>query len=119
MGAEGVRMANLVIDCADLDRMAEFWGALLGVRVTQREDRWLDLESSVDGGPVLSFQRVPEQKAGKNRLHLDLEVPDIAQAAARARGLGASLASSIRTGGGFQVWRDPEGNEFCFVRTTR
>lgn len=114
-----VRAANLVIDCVDLDRMSEFWGALLGMEVTQREERWLDLESCGDGGPVLSLQRVPDEKAGKNRVHLDLEVPDLGWAAARARGLGASLASSMRTGGAFQVWRDPEGNEFCFVRAAR
>lgn len=114
--------ANLVIDCVDLDRMSrmsEFWGALLGMEVTQREERWLDLEPCGDGGPVLSLQRVSEEKAGKNRVHLDLEVPDLGRAAARARGLGASLASSMRTGGVFQVWRDPEGNEFCFVRAAR
>ncbi|MCQ0004672.1 hypothetical protein LUX73_08095 [Actinomadura madurae] len=51
---------------------------------------WLDLEPLGTGGPVLSFQRVPEGKKAKNRLHLDLDVPDVRAAGERAARLGAT-----------------------------
>lgn len=112
-----MRAANLVMDCSDLERLAAFWGALLEMRVTSREDKWLDLEPIHQGVPKLSFQLVPEAKSGKNRLHLDLEVPDITAAGERAWQLGATPAGPAydSPGAGFRVWRDPEGNEFCFV----
>ncbi|GLW62745.1 hypothetical protein Arub01_09890 [Actinomadura rubrobrunea] len=110
-------VTNLVIDCADPGALAAFWGELLDLKVASREDDWIDLEGLGSGGPVLSFQRVPEGKAVKNRLHLDLGVPDIRAAGERARRLGARpagepLGDPARP---FQVWHDPEGNEFCFV----
>jgi catechol-2,3-dioxygenase len=108
-----VKIANLAFDCADLDVMAEFWGSFLDMKVTARDDGWLDLEPLGKNGPVLSFQKVPESKSVKNRIHLDLKVPELAQAAARAEALGATPAS--RPYASFQVWRDPEGNEFCLT----
>ncbi|MGW0468627.1 VOC family protein, partial [Streptomyces sp. NPDC003027] len=65
----------------------------------------------------LAFQRVPEGKAVKNRLHLDLQVADLDAAADEATGRGAERVAGIVTDdhGDFQVMRDPEGNEFCFV----
>lgn len=111
------RVAHLVVDCNDLARVSAFWSNLLGLEVATTEDGWLDLEPLADGGPVLSFQRVPERKAVKNRLHLDLQVTDIGPEAERARALGASPASAVYAGqsGSWQIWRDPEGNEFCLV----
>jgi catechol-2,3-dioxygenase len=108
-----VKVTNLAFDCADLDVMARFWGSLLDMKVTARDDGWLDLEPLGEGGPVLSFQKVPEGKTLKNRIHLDLHVPELATAATRAQALGASPASGPYAS--FQVWRDPEGNEFCFT----
>ncbi|WP_329519964.1 VOC family protein [Spirillospora sp. NBC_01491] len=110
------KVTNVAVDCADRDVMAAFWGALLGMRVTYRDEDWLDLEPLGPGGPLLSFQLVPEPKAVKNRVHLDLEVPDIKAAGERAAGLGATPAGAPlgRPEAPFQVWRDPEGNEFCF-----
>ncbi|CNG29821.1 glyoxalase/bleomycin resistance protein/dioxygenase [Mycobacterium tuberculosis] len=109
-------VGNLVIDCADLDAMAAFWGGLLGMRTTAANDGWLDLEPLGGTGPVLSFQRVPEGKTIKNRLHLDLDTPDIRAAGKRAAELGATPAGEPMGDPGrpFQVWHDPEGNEFCF-----
>jgi catechol 2,3-dioxygenase-like lactoylglutathione lyase family enzyme len=106
------KVANIVIDCADLDAMAAFWGELLGMRTTRADDDWLDLAPLGGNGPVLSFQRVPERKTAKNRLHFDLDVPDVRAAGERAAGLGATRAPTP-PGASFQVWRDPEGNEFC------
>jgi catechol 2,3-dioxygenase-like lactoylglutathione lyase family enzyme len=110
------KVGNLVVDCVDLDAMAAFWGRLLGMKTTAASGDWLDLEPLGTGGPVLSFQRVPEGKKAKNRLHLDLDVPDIRLAGERAAGLGATAAAGPmgNPANPFQVWRDPEGNEFCF-----
>lgn len=65
----------------------------------------------------LAFQPVPEDRAGKNRLHLDLAVDDLAAAAEEAVALGATrVGSEVRDDqGSFQAMRDPEGNEFCLV----
>ncbi|GAA4368786.1 VOC family protein [Actinomadura sp. NPDC048032] len=110
------KVGNLVIDCTDLGAMAAFWGGLLGMKTTARSDDWLDLEPLGTGGPVLSFQLVPEGRKVKNRLHLDLDVADIRSAGERAASLGATPAAGPMGNPGrpFQVWRDPEGNEFCF-----
>ncbi|WP_433231008.1 VOC family protein [Actinomadura formosensis] len=113
-------VGNIVIDCAELDAMAAFWGGLLGMKTTMSSDNWLDLEPLGGNGPTLSFQRVPEGKTIKNRLHLDLDVPDIHAAGERAARLGATPAAEPVEGArtSFQVWRDPEGNEFCFCGTS-
>jgi catechol 2,3-dioxygenase-like lactoylglutathione lyase family enzyme len=119
--APTVRAAHLVLDVTDLERAARFWSALLGLGVSRRESDCLDLGPLGVGGPVLSFQLVPEPKAVKNRLHLDLGADPAAggvvAAAARAQALGARPASALFDAGTspWQVWRDPDGNEFCLV----
>ncbi len=70
------------------------------------------------GHAQLSFQRVPEDKVVKNRIHLDIFTDDLAGAIARLVELGArDLGDDERSEYGF-TWRllaDPEGNEFCIV----
>jgi catechol 2,3-dioxygenase-like lactoylglutathione lyase family enzyme len=116
-----LRAAHLVVDVTDLDRVAAFWAALLDLEVTHRDVDWVDLATLGGGGPVLSFQRVPERKTVKNRLHLDLAVErgsgGVVAAGYRAHALGATPASELFDADGepWQVWRDPEGNEFCLV----
>lgn len=110
-----VKISNVTIDCTDLDGTVRFWSELLGLKVTSTDESWVDLEPLGGDGPTLSFQKVPEAKATKNRIHLDLEVPDLAAATERAAGLGAVPAKDVYDGTGFEVWRDPEGNEFCLV----
>lgn len=116
-----LRAAHLVVDVTDLDRAAVFWSALLGLEVTGREAGYLDLGSLGAGGPVLSFQLVPEPKAVKNRVHLDLAVDastgGVVAAGYRAHALGATPVSELRSAESapWQVWRDPDGNEFCLV----
>ncbi|MFJ4471984.1 VOC family protein [Streptomyces sp. NPDC089424] len=73
-------------------------------------------ETGTGLGRRLLFQRVPEPKAGKNRLHLDLHPGDGRRAdeVERLRGLGASTVREVREAGGeWVVMTDPEGNEFC------
>ncbi|MET9801941.1 VOC family protein [Streptomyces sp. NPDC006368] len=108
-------VSEIVFDCADPAALARFWAALLGGEPVDRSPDW----SYVDppGFVRVAFQRVPEGKAVKNRLHLDLEAGDVDTAAAGAVRLGAVRVDDIVTDdhGRFQVLRDPEGNEFCFV----
>jgi len=119
-----MRAAHLVVDVNDLDRAAAFWAALLDLAVTHRDTDWVDLEPLGGGGPVLSFQLVPEPKAMKNRLHLDVAVDPasggVVAAGLRAHALGATPASELFSPGDapWQVWRDPQGNEFCLVTET-
>jgi catechol 2,3-dioxygenase-like lactoylglutathione lyase family enzyme len=116
-----LRAAHLVVDVTDLERAAVFWSALLGLEVTGREAGYLDLGPLGAGGPVLSFQLVPEPKAVKNRVHLDLAVDagagGVIAAGYRALALGAVPVSELRGADSapWQVWCDPDGNEFCLV----
>jgi predicted enzyme related to lactoylglutathione lyase len=108
----------LVIDTVDPARIAPFWCALLGVQ----ERGWFGddyLMLTADGGaPPVAFQRVPEAKSVKNRLHVDLAVDDLDGAFGQIVALGGSAVSDILEIPGGYRWRvmaDPEGNEFCIV----
>lgn len=142
------RTWQLVIDAAEPDRLARFWAEALGYVVQpppEGFDDWpsflttigvpeseFDSASAIvdpDGrGPRVFFQRVPESKAGKNRLHVDVPVsagPDAPpeervadQEAERDRlvGLGATEVGPVEDlGGRWIVMQDPEGNEFCIT----
>jgi predicted enzyme related to lactoylglutathione lyase len=107
----------LVIDANDPERLAQFWCGLLAVEVetTIGAGQFVVLSPAQDGLTV-GFQRVPEGKAGKNRLHLDLIVDDLDEATAEVESLGGRWLEPGQTREleGFQ-WRcmaDLEGNEF-------
>lgn len=106
---------EVVIDCADPAALAAFWAGVLGGEPVGRDDAWWSIFPP--GWSQLSFQRVPEPKTVKNRLHLDVLVSDIAAATAQAVSLGASTVGEVHhgTAGSFQVLLDPEGNEWCVV----
>ncbi len=113
------------VDTRDPDRLARFWAEALGWRRTYEEPDEVVLEppegSPQDGvAPDLLFLKVPEEKVGKNRLHLDLRPDDQAAEVERLAGLGARRVS---VGQGFDVsWvvlADPDGNEFCVLRALR
>jgi hypothetical protein len=117
-----LRIQCLCIDTANPAALAAFWQSALGWRRTFEQDDEVVLEppegSPEDGiVPDLLFLRVPEEKAGKNRLHLDLRPEDQAAEVARLQGLGAVLAD---VGQGPEVsWvvmADPDGNEFDVLR---
>ncbi|WP_418955796.1 VOC family protein [Streptomyces tritici] len=109
------KVSELVVDCADPAALVRFWAALLGGDPVDRGPDWSYVEPP--GFVRLAFQQVPEGKAVKNRLHLDLESGDVAAAADAAERLGAVRVGGVVADpqGDFQVMRDPEGNEFCFV----
>ena len=111
-----MRLEQIVIDTNDAGRLVRFWAELLGGEPVEREHGWAHVEPP--GGVRMSFQPVPERKDVKNRLHLDFEVDDIEAAVVKAVSLGATRDGLVVTDeqGSFQVMRDPDGNEFCFVR---
>jgi len=117
-----VRIQCVCVDTTDPSRLAAFWAAALGWRVTHSDDDEVVLEppaGSVEEGivPDLLFLRVPESKSIKNRLHLDLRPDDQAAEVERLVALGASTAD---VGQGpeatWVVLQDPDGNEFCVLR---
>jgi predicted enzyme related to lactoylglutathione lyase len=117
-----LRIQCLSIDTADPAGLARFWESALGWRRTFEEPDQVVVEppqgSAEDGVvPDLLFQRVPEAKAQKNRLHLDLRPEDQAAEVARLERLGARRADVGQDpGASWVVMADPAGNEFCVLR---
>ncbi|MDX6254531.1 MAG: hypothetical protein QOJ11_865 [Frankiales bacterium] len=119
-----VRLTEIVVDCADPRRLAEFWCAVLGWEVSDANDTDVEIrpvgtEAKTSIVPSLLFQRVPEPKAGKNRIHLDVNSFDGDQATELDR-LLALGATRVDIGQGRPAWHvlaDPEGNEFCLLRS--
>ncbi len=111
------QLRTVVVDCLDPEPLAEFWSTLLGAEVAYRGDEWISLRAAGTGHPRIAFQRVPEAKLGKNRLHLDVWVEDIEAATQVAVGLGATPLGRLvaESPEPFQVLADPAGNEFCLV----
>ena len=103
----------VVLDVSDIEREADFWGALIGENPgpLRSEKGWLTV-GSLGPGTFLVLQKVPESKAVKNRCHLDFIVSDVDQAIREIVALGGSRASEPSPGGGVTM-TDPEGNEFC------
>ncbi len=108
---------GLVLDCADPDRLAQFWAPALGyVDVGAAGSYRLLLPAGGESGPQLLLQRVPEAKATKLRMHLDIHTPDIEAEASRLAGLGAQRVRAdalAEHGSNWILMQDPEGNEFC------
>jgi len=105
---------DLVIDCADLDRMAAFWSAALGYRIVGTKDQYTLLKPAEGAHPPLILQRVPEGKTAKNRMHLDIRTLDVETKATELEGLGARrIDIGAAADAGWITMADPEGNEFC------
>ena len=110
----GLTVGMVTIDCTDPQQLARFWSAALGVEIQADYGDYVFLQRPADGGPMLGLQRVPEPRAGKNRVHVDVSGPDVRAVEARVVALGGSRAAGYDDGG-FLVMADPEGNEFCIV----
>ena len=138
---------HVTFDAADPARLAAFWAAALHYVVPEPppgfaswddwaraqgipETDWNDVRAIVDPdgvGPRISFQRVPEPKTAKNRMHFDVDAgggrdvsdeqrrANVDAEVARLKALGASDArGAMEMHGGYWVrMNDPEGNEFC------
>jgi len=142
------RDVQITFDCADPGALAEFWAAVLGYQVQPPppgfdtweaalaafgvpESEWNSRSAIVplddETGPKVFFQRVPEPKSVKNRMHLDVRAApgltgddrmDALEAeCTRLEALGAARAYRVEPDGrmevGFITMHDPEGNEFC------
>jgi hypothetical protein len=105
-------LSQIVVDCADAEKLAGFWSAVLGTTVDPGAQPFF---ATVGRGEptALMFIKVPEPKAGKNRLHLDLTGTGWREEVERALSLGATAVSEHdEYGTQWVTLRDPEGNEF-------
>jgi Glyoxalase-like domain len=113
----GLAIGMVTVDCADPEALSGFWAAALDTQVVSGTEYFVMLSPPPLGGPLLAFQRVPEERAGKNRLHLDLGAPSGTRHAEVERlvGLGAAVLGERGdpTGFAWTTLTDPEGNEFC------
>lgn len=131
------RFSEIVVDCEQPRRLAEFWCAVLGYRVLDEEegaveigppdvsteDDWAEWQARLrrePSPPTIVFIVVPEGKTVKNRLHIDVSPVETSQPeeVERLIALGATKAD-IGQGDdvSWTVLRDPEGNEFCVLRS--
>jgi predicted enzyme related to lactoylglutathione lyase len=110
----------IVIDCADLDRSAAFWSAVLGYTASPAATGpYRSLEPESGAGIDVLLQRVPDVKHQKNRLHLDLRTPDLDAEVRRVLGFGATLLTGepvTEDGWAWHILGDPDGNEFCVLQ---
>ena len=138
---------QVTFDAAEPEKLAEFWGLALGYVVEPPpegfeswedfagsagipEADWGEVASRIDPageGPRLYFQRVPEAKTAKNRVHLDVRAAPGLQGEERMAALEVECERLVALGAtrvrrhepsppmsaGFIVMADPEGNEFC------
>jgi Glyoxalase-like domain len=123
-------MLNVVFDCADVAKLAQFWSAVTGFQPKAGEPPWDDPEwkgadwvalyDPAGTAPRIAFQKVPEGKVVKNRVHLDFDTEDEEATATWIQGLGATfLWRSEDPEDPFVTLADPEGNEFCVVRAPK
>jgi predicted enzyme related to lactoylglutathione lyase len=107
---------GLVLDCADPDKLAEFWSAAIGYTTLGGAGNYVLLVDADGRQPKLLLQRVDEPKSAKNRMHVDIETPHVDEEVARLEKLGAGriVGHAIEEHGNrWVVMADPEGNEFC------
>jgi catechol 2,3-dioxygenase-like lactoylglutathione lyase family enzyme len=138
-----MKIGNIVFDCADPAALSAFWAEALGYEkgelppdmraellaagLSEEElaDRGL-AEDPAGEGPRLFFQRVPEAKQVKNRVHIDVnstpgrraEPAEVDAEVERLKSLGATVLGKHDAPWGpfpeyHYVMADPEGNEFC------
>jgi catechol 2,3-dioxygenase-like lactoylglutathione lyase family enzyme len=115
------RFTELVIDCHDPETLAAFWQEVLGCPTVDRggdDDPFVSISGG--GTPVeIVFAPVPEAKEVKNRVHIDVNATDRDQAdeVERLLALGARRVDVGQGDVSWVVLADPEGNEFCVLRT--
>ncbi|PWK91859.1 glyoxalase/bleomycin resistance protein/dioxygenase superfamily protein [Lentzea atacamensis] len=110
------RITELVLDCTDPERLATFWGEVLGYDVLGRGDDWAEI-GPPDKRSTLLFLRNPDRKLQKLRLHIDVTATDREQDAELERllALGATPVDISQGEVSWHVLADPEGNEFCLL----
>jgi len=114
-----VRQVQVTFDCAEPAKVARFWCEVLGYRIApsaEGEDSWSACEDPTGVGPRLYFQRVPEGKAVKNRVHLDVRVGTGLVGQERLAALEAECARLVALGATHvrTLYADAE-NESCIL----
>jgi predicted enzyme related to lactoylglutathione lyase len=107
---------GLVLDCADRETLARLWVDAFGLQRLGAAGNYVLLTSPSGALPKLLLQRVDEPKVAKNRMHLDIETPDVDGELARLETIGARrLEADARAEHGSRsvIMADPEGNELC------
>ncbi|MGL5818587.1 MAG: VOC family protein [Phycicoccus sp.] len=120
------RVSHTTVDCRDAYELSEWWKGVLDYVDVEGDPNEPGHDECMivrrDDGHRLLFIEVPERKAGKNRIHLDLEPVEGTRDDELARLLahGATEIADLRgtwgPGTGWVVLADPEGNEFCILR---
>jgi predicted enzyme related to lactoylglutathione lyase len=108
---------QIVVDSRDPAALGRWWQRALGWVVVNDDPQEYEIRPAEDTLPGLLFVAVPEVKTLKNRLHLDLRPDDQDAEVDRLVALGAT---HVDIGQGNQSWvvlADPEGNEFCVLRS--
>ena len=122
------RFSELIVDAHDLRKQAEFWCEVLGYKILDEKDMWVEIgdheltpEEARSGAvvPTIVFVPVPETKTVKNRVHIDVSPIDRTQdeEVERLEGLGAKRIDIGQGEVSWVVMADPEGNEFCVLRS--
>jgi catechol 2,3-dioxygenase-like lactoylglutathione lyase family enzyme len=113
------RITSVAVDCANAELLANFWTQVLEWRVVERDEGDVRIGPSDGGAFYIDFLVVPDRKTVKNRLHFDLNPTDRDQDAELKRLLDLG-ATHVDIGQGEVSWHvlaDPEGNEFCLLRS--
>jgi catechol 2,3-dioxygenase-like lactoylglutathione lyase family enzyme len=117
------RISEIVVDCADPERLAEFWCDVLGWAVVDRQTGVVEIGPPQVGfggpQPTLLFSATDEPKLQKLRWHIDVSPTDGSQddEIGRLLAIGAAPVDIGQTGDeSWHVLADPEGNEFCLLR---
>jgi predicted enzyme related to lactoylglutathione lyase len=107
---------GLVLDCSNPTALAVFWSEALGYTIAGGAGNYVMLLDPDGARPKLLLQGVQENRSAKNRMHLDIDAPDVESEVSRletygARRLGSGTMSEH--GHSWVTMVDPEGNEFC------
>ena len=118
-------ISHTTIDAADAYAQSLFWAKVLGYAEDPDDPNEPGHEEcmifSPDGRTLVLFIEVPDKKQVKNRMHFDLVPAEGTRDAEAARliSIGATVVDDLRRpdGSGWVVLADPEGNEFCILRS--
>jgi hypothetical protein len=116
--AMAARIGNIAFDCDDVLKMAAFWSAVLGRPADKGSSEFFASIGGADAErrePALYFNKVPEPKQAKNRVHLDLVNPDPSAVDELVRLGGTVVGKHKIPGQRWTVMHDPECNEFCIA----
>jgi len=113
----GSRWCTVVVDAMDPNRLARWWAEVLDFRLLREAAG--EVVIGRDDSPRLLFTRVPNVKADRSRLHIELDPDDRDAEMERLLDMGARHVDMGQVGraAAWIVLADPEGNEFCVLTT--